>query len=69
MYLGIPPEKTGLTNEDLEPASRGGTKLKGGFYYGMSRRGTVYVAPRPLLNHGVHRCASNPPPFHVKERD
>lgn len=58
IYLGIPEERTKVKNGDFEPESKSSTRLKGGFYYGKSRNGTVYIVPRPLLNHGIHRCKS-----------
>lgn len=30
--------------------------MKGGFHYGVCRRPGVYLPPRPLMNHGPHRC-------------
>ncbi|KPM36315.1 hypothetical protein AK830_g10242 [Neonectria ditissima] len=56
VYLGIPKEKLGVVNGDFEPVGGpGSTRLEGGFSYGMSRNGTIYIPPRPLLNHGIHR--------------
>lgn len=53
IYLAIAASKTTFTNSDLECIQD--TKLRG-CYYGMNRRGVVYMPPRPLLNHGIHRC-------------
>ena len=53
IYLGIDAGKMCLTHRDIEEESGG--KLMGGFWYGVNRRRTVYIPPRPLLNHGVHR--------------
>lgn len=33
--------------------------MKGGFHYGVCRRPGVYLPPRPLMNHGPHRCKSD----------
>jgi len=56
IYFGIPAGKTSFTPEDFE-VTEGSVemKLKGGFWYGKNRRGTVYIAPRPIARHGVHR--------------
>lgn len=56
IYLGIPVGKTSLVNDDFKPVDDQPTKLAGGFWYGMSRNGKIYIPPRPLLNHGIHRC-------------
>ncbi|KAK3942989.1 PEBP-like protein [Diplogelasinospora grovesii] len=57
LYAGIPPHKTRLDPSDFAVQDDEGQSLllKGGFYYGKNRRGTVYIPPRPLLNHGPHR--------------
>ncbi|KAF5594813.1 aspartic-type endopeptidase opsb [Fusarium subglutinans] len=55
LYLGIPSEKTRVVGNDFEPVDKTSTQLAGGFYYGASRNGSIYIAPRPLLNHGIHR--------------
>jgi phosphatidylethanolamine-binding protein (PEBP) family uncharacterized protein len=55
ILLGIPKEKTSLSNDDLKLKDPSSTLLEGGFYYGKNLRGVVYVPPRPLLNHGMHR--------------
>jgi hypothetical protein len=56
IYLGIPPEKTRVVDSDFKPVEENSTRLAGGFFYGASRNGSIYIAPRPLLNHGIHRC-------------
>ncbi|KAM0303620.1 hypothetical protein ACHAPM_003189 [Fusarium culmorum] len=55
LYLSIPGQKTNVVNEDFQSLSETSTKLKGGFYYGANRSGKIYVLPRPLINHGIHR--------------
>ncbi|KAI5459957.1 aspartic peptidase domain-containing protein [Mariannaea sp. PMI_226] len=56
IYLGIPPEKLSVVNDDFKPVEgESSTKLAGGFWYGMSRNGKIYIPPRPLMNHGIHR--------------
>lgn len=55
-YLGIPKDVRSVATADFEPQDGQSTLLKGGFYYGKNLRGKVYVPPRPLLNHGLHRC-------------
>ncbi|KAL1882775.1 hypothetical protein VTK73DRAFT_900 [Phialemonium thermophilum] len=55
IYLGIPVAKTRVEAKDFELADPAQRLLKGGFYYGMPRRDVVYMPPRPLMNHGVHR--------------
>jgi len=29
--------------------------VAGGFHYGLNRKKTIYLAPRPVMGHGVHR--------------
>lgn len=61
----FPRIKMQLENSDfclLNEEDERSTKLKGGFHYGMNRKGTVYGLPRPLLNHGIHRCNPHPIP-------
>lgn len=53
--MGIPTTKTSVVNADFAPAGDDDNLLAGGFRYGENRRGNVYIPPRPLLNHGVHR--------------
>ncbi|KAJ9152018.1 PEBP-like protein [Pleurostoma richardsiae] len=55
IYGGIPPTKTSVTPADFEIEDESQALLKGGFHYGKNRRSKVYIPPRPLLNHGVHR--------------
>ncbi|KAH7258181.1 hypothetical protein FSOLCH5_002525 [Fusarium solani] len=55
IYLGIPPQKTSVVNSDFKAGDEKSTRLEGGFYYGASRNGMIYIPPRPLLNHGIHR--------------
>ncbi|CAM1502895.1 Fc.00g076710.m01.CDS01 [Cosmosporella sp. VM-42] len=55
IYLGISKDKTSVTNEDFKSEDASTTRLKGGFFYGQSRNGSIYIAPRPLINHGIHR--------------
>lgn len=56
LYLGIPAQKTNVVNDDFKPVDETSTKLAGGFYYGASRNGKIYIPPAPLMNHGIHRC-------------
>lgn len=58
IYGGIPPTKTAVAATDFEIADESRALLRGGFHYGVTRRGTPYIAPRPLMNHGPHRCKS-----------
>lgn len=60
IYLGIPPQKTSVVNSDFKAVDEKSTRLEGGFYYGASRNGMIYIPPRPLLNHGIHRCELKP---------
>ncbi|OTB20488.1 hypothetical protein K445DRAFT_343751 [Daldinia sp. EC12] len=55
IYLGIPPTKTSVEPADFEVEDPSKSLLKGGFHYSRSRNGSVYIPPRPLLNHGPHR--------------
>ncbi|KAB8227723.1 YbhB/YbcL family Raf kinase inhibitor-like protein [Aspergillus alliaceus] len=52
LYYGIPPWKTRVVGEDFEVVEGA---MKGGFRYGVNRKGTVYMPPRGLLGHGPHR--------------
>lgn len=54
--MGIPPEITRVGPEDLEIVDASKGLLKGGFHHGWNLRGVVHVPPRPLINHGPHRC-------------
>lgn len=56
--MGISPSKTSIGQSDLEVVDEIRNLLKGGFHYGQARRPVVYIPPKPLLNHGPHRCAS-----------
>ncbi|KAI1393552.1 PEBP-like protein [Hypoxylon trugodes] len=56
IYGGIAPSKTGVDAADFEIEDKSKARLKGGFHYGRSRNSNVYIPPRPLLNHGPHRC-------------
>lgn len=56
VYLGINKETLSVVNEDFKTEATNSTRLRGGFNYGQSRNGTIYIAPRPLINHGIHRC-------------
>jgi phosphatidylethanolamine-binding protein (PEBP) family uncharacterized protein len=58
--------------EDFEVEDERDARLKGGFHYGKSRTGIVYIPPRPLMNHGPHRCkwnATHPNSAAVKAAD
>lgn len=55
IYYGINSTKIELKNEDLEVESKEEKRCKGGFWYGASRTGDVYIAPRPIARHGEHR--------------
>ncbi|KAF5661668.1 aspartic-type endopeptidase opsb [Fusarium heterosporum] len=55
IYMGIPSQKTSIVDSDFNLVDNASTRLTGGFYYGASRNGSIYIAPRPLLNHGIHR--------------
>ncbi|KAL6903002.1 PEBP-like protein [Trichoderma evansii] len=52
MYLGISKDKLSVTNSDFKPEGEKSTRLHGGFYFGVDN---VWIPPRPLLNHGIHR--------------
>lgn len=56
VYGGIPATKLAVVAADFEIADKSKALLKGGFHYGVTIRGTPYVPPRPLMNHGPHRC-------------
>ncbi|KAF9875528.1 hypothetical protein CkaCkLH20_06909 [Colletotrichum karsti] len=55
VYGGIAPDRRGVSAEDFEIEDEARSLLKGGFHWGKGRREGVYVAPRPLMNHGPHR--------------
>lgn len=59
IFLGIPKDTTAIIHSDIQPDK--GSKehrLAGGFHYGQSQLGPIYMIPRPLLDHGPHRCMS-----------
>jgi phosphatidylethanolamine-binding protein (PEBP) family uncharacterized protein len=56
IYAGIPAQKTRIEPKDFEVANDSQFLLKGGFHYGANRRNNIYTPPRPLINHGPHRC-------------
>lgn len=56
--MGISPSKKTIGQCDLEVAEESKNLLKGGFHYGQARKPVVYIPPKPLLNHGPHRCTS-----------
>ncbi|KAI0597690.1 PEBP-like protein [Biscogniauxia sp. FL1348] len=56
IYHSIPASKTSVTSADFAVADARAGLTAGGFRFGACRRpGTVYIPPRPLLNHGPHR--------------
>lgn len=59
IYIGIPPTKTSVEDSDFELEDSSKALVKGGFHYGRTRNGRVYTPPRPLMNHGPHRCERN----------
>lgn len=61
VYGGIAPEKRQVDPRDFEIEDEAKSLLKGGFHWGKGRREGVYVPPRPLMNHGTHRCKSQLP--------
>ena len=60
VYGGISASKTRVEPKDFELEDESKALLKGGFHYGKNMRGVIYIPPRPLLNHGVHRCMRPP---------
>ncbi|KAK7924149.1 hypothetical protein PG985_006203 [Apiospora marii] len=56
VFGGIPVAKTSVEAADFDIQDDGQALLKGGFHYGVTRRGVPYIPPRPLLNHGPHRA-------------
>lgn len=56
--MDISPSKTSIGQSDLEVVDKFRNLLKGGFHYGQARKPMVYIPPKPLLNHGPHRCTS-----------
>lgn len=59
IYAGIPVTNTKIEHSSLEVADEAKSAVKGGFHYGVCRRPGVYLPPRPLMNHGPHRCKSS----------
>jgi hypothetical protein len=57
--------KTSVGPEDIEMEDETKALLKGGFHYGANRRDVPYIPPRPLLNHGPHRCELFIAPIYV----
>ncbi|KAK7988153.1 hypothetical protein PG990_005005 [Apiospora arundinis] len=55
VFGGIPVAKTSVKADDFDIQDDTQALLKGGFHYGVTRRGVPYIPPRPLLNHGPHR--------------
>ncbi|KAJ7787899.1 hypothetical protein B0H14DRAFT_2951243 [Mycena olivaceomarginata] len=54
IFGGIPPSKTSVEAKDFKIDDESKALLKGGFHYGVTRRG-VPIPLRPLMNHGPHR--------------
>ncbi|TPX10852.1 uncharacterized protein E0L32_008241 [Thyridium curvatum] len=54
IYPGIPASQTRIEPKDLEVQDKGQSLLKSGIYYGANSY-MVYIPPKPLMNHGVHR--------------
>lgn len=57
--MGIAASRTSVGHSDLEVVDGSINFLKGGFHYGQARKPVVYIPPKPLLNHGPHRCTSS----------
>ncbi|KDN69238.1 hypothetical protein CSUB01_05029 [Colletotrichum sublineola] len=55
IYAGIAPETRRVSPDNFEVEDESRSLLKGGFHWGKPRRDVVYIPPRPLINHGVHR--------------
>lgn len=55
IYAGIDGARTGVVPADFEVEDEDARRLKGGFSYGRSRTGAVYIFPRPIMQHGEHR--------------
>jgi phosphatidylethanolamine-binding protein (PEBP) family uncharacterized protein len=53
LYWGISGESTEFGGEGVK--AKGGLEEGKGYQVGKNRRGTVYIGPRPVLGHGVHR--------------
>lgn len=58
IFAGIDAANTTIEHTHLEVADETKSTVKGGFHYGVCRRPGVYLPPRPLMNHGPHRCKS-----------
>ncbi|KAH8549487.1 phosphatidylethanolamine-binding protein [Umbelopsis sp. PMI_123] len=56
IYCEIPGNVTSLNASDFQTMEEGSYLLKGGFKYGKNRRERVFTGPKPLMNHGEHRC-------------
>lgn len=61
IFAGIDATNTKIEHSHLEVADVGKSAVKGGFHYGVCRRPGVYLPPRPLMNHGPHRCKPGAP--------
>lgn len=59
IYAGIDATNTKIEHPHLEVSDEAKSTVKGGFHYGVCRRPGVYLPPRPLMNHGPHRCKSD----------
>jgi hypothetical protein len=59
IFAGIDATNTEIEHSHLEVADEARSAVKGGFHYGLCRRPVVYLPPRPLMNHGPHRCESD----------
>lgn len=53
LYYNIPGTVTEFGGEKVKV--EGDVEGVEGFKVGRNRRGTVYIGPRPVLGHGVHR--------------
>ena len=52
LYVGLEGSVTEFGGESVKPNG----EMKGkGWRVGRNRKGTVYIGPRPVLGHGVHR--------------
>ncbi|KAK1980856.1 phosphatidylethanolamine-binding protein [Colletotrichum cereale] len=55
IYGGIAPETRRVAPEDFEVEDEKRSLVKGGFHWGKGMRDALYLPPRPLMNHGIHR--------------
>ncbi|CRK20205.1 hypothetical protein BN1723_012073 [Verticillium longisporum] len=55
LYAGIPAAKLSVEPEDFVVVDDEKCRLDGGFHFGRNSRKKVYTAPKPMLNHGLHR--------------